>query len=154
MCHIVRICHFFGGLIGFLIHFVSHHSYLCGLKWCRESSHTNPFRKIPDSRFASIYVFQTIFYQICWAWAIIRRKIKSDITDRQTDNKLIWGGLGNLRFLQVNGANYHGIRALAIAGPTIHVTWGNPYWELEVSTSIIAFYSHPQNHENISISDA
>ncbi len=34
------------------------------------------------------------------AWAIFCRIIKSYVTDRQTD-KLIWGGLGNLRFLQV-----------------------------------------------------
>ncbi len=32
MCHIVPIVHFFGGLKGFLIHFVSHHSYLCGVE--------------------------------------------------------------------------------------------------------------------------
>ncbi len=35
---------------------------------------------------------------------IFRRKIKSDLSDRQTDrqtDELIWGGLGNLRFLQV-----------------------------------------------------
>jgi hypothetical protein len=33
MCHIVPICNFFGGLKGFLIHFVSHHSYLCGVEF-------------------------------------------------------------------------------------------------------------------------
>jgi hypothetical protein len=32
MCHIVPIYHFCGGLKGFLIHFVSHHSYLCGVE--------------------------------------------------------------------------------------------------------------------------
>jgi hypothetical protein len=50
-----------------------------------------------------IYNFQRIFHQICWARAIIRRKIKSDLSDRLTDGRtdeLIWGGLGNLRFLQ------------------------------------------------------
>ena len=53
-------------------------------------------------QFATIYVFQTIFHQICWAWAIFRRKLKSGSRkDRMTD-ELIWGGLGNLRFLQVN----------------------------------------------------
>ncbi len=40
-------------------------------------SHTNPFRKIPDSCFVLIYDFQRIFHQICWARAIIGRKIKS-----------------------------------------------------------------------------
>jgi hypothetical protein len=61
---------FFGGLKGFLIYFVSHHSYLCGVevrhlllgycllsldgedsritRFLQESLHTNPFRKIPD----------------------------------------------------------------------------------------------------------
>jgi hypothetical protein len=45
-----------------------------------------------------------MFHQICWARAIFRRIINSDITQRtdsQTD-ELIWVGLGNLRFLQVN----------------------------------------------------
>ena len=44
-----------------------------------------------------------MFHQICWAWANFRRIIKSDIrgqTDRRMD-ELIWGRLGNLRFLQV-----------------------------------------------------
>jgi hypothetical protein len=66
----------------------------------QESSHTNPFQKIPDLRFASIYVFQRIFHKICWAWAIFRRIIKLYLTDGRTDgqtDELIWGGLGNLR---------------------------------------------------------
>ena len=74
-------------------------------RFLQESSHTNPFQKIPDSRFASIHNFWIIFHQICWARAIFRRIIKSDITDRRMDrqsDELIWGGLGNLRFLQVN----------------------------------------------------
>ena len=78
-------------------------------QFLRKSSHTNPFRKIPDSKFASIYYFQTVFHQICWAWAIFRRIIKNDIrgrTDGLTDD-LIWGGLGNLRFLQVNTETHH-----------------------------------------------
>ena len=72
-------------------------------QFLRESSHTNPLRKIPDSQFLSIYDFQTIFHQICWARAIFHRIIKSDMTDGLTDrwtDKLIWGELGNLRFLQ------------------------------------------------------
>ena len=42
--------------------------------------------------------------QICRAGAIFRRIIKRDLTDRQTErltDELIWGGLGNLWFLQV-----------------------------------------------------
>ncbi len=62
---------------------------------------TNPFRKIPHSRFASIYVFQRLFHQIYWAWAIIGRIIKSYVTDWRTEDELIWGGLGNLRFLRL-----------------------------------------------------
>ncbi len=66
------------------------------------------FKKKPDSRFTSIYNYQRIFHQICWAWAIFCRIIKSYLTDGRTDrwtdrqtDKLIWGGLDNLRFLQV-----------------------------------------------------
>ena len=62
----------------------SFHSFL------RELLRTNSVRKIPDSRFASIHDFQRIFYQICWAGAIFRRIIQSDITDGLTDGLTDW----------------------------------------------------------------
>jgi hypothetical protein len=43
-----------------------------------------------DGATATGYVFLTIFHQICWAWAIFRRIIKSDIrgrTDERTDGR-------------------------------------------------------------------
>ncbi len=51
MCHIVPICHFFGGLKGFLIHFVSHHSYLCGV----EVYHTHTHRTIHTCTMLLVY---------------------------------------------------------------------------------------------------
>ena len=67
-----------------------------------------PISKNTLLQFATIYLFQTIFHQICWAWAIFRRKLKSDMTEWQND-ELIWGGLGNLRFLQVREGRKPGV---------------------------------------------
>ncbi len=44
-------------------------SVLCRIKrFSRESLHTNSFRKIPDSWFASIHDFQRTFHQLCRAY--------------------------------------------------------------------------------------
>ncbi len=98
MCHIVPICHFFR----WLRVFSCINTWLAirvNLRYSKNiapnllglgdfpPSHTNPFRKIPESCFMLIYNFQRIFHQICWARVIIRRKIKSDITDGLTDGR-------------------------------------------------------------------
>ncbi len=57
---------------------------------------------IAKNTWVTIHVNSQFFRNIS---PIIRKKLKSDLTDGQKDNELIWGGLGNLRFLQVNTYN-------------------------------------------------
>ena len=59
MCHIVPICHFFGGLNGFLMHCVSHHSYLCGV----EVYHT---QKHWTTLYLSIFLLALRKWSPCW----------------------------------------------------------------------------------------
>ncbi len=42
-------------------------------------------------QFATIYVFQTIFHQMCWAWEVF---CKSDITEGRTDRQINMGWAG------------------------------------------------------------
>ncbi len=64
-------------------------------RFVRESSHTNPFQKYLTRNLRQFTFFKEYFTKL----KVIRR------TDGLTD-KLIWGGLGNLRFLQVYGTIY------------------------------------------------
>ena len=122
---------FFGGLKGFLVNLVSHHSYLCGVevyptrthalnlsshklvvfctvavvsritRFLQESLHTNPFRKIPDYNSRQFTFFKQYFTKSVGPGRFSAENLKVESqTDRLTD-ELIWGGLSNLRFLQV-----------------------------------------------------
>ena len=70
--------------------------------------------------------------RICWAWAIFRKIIKRDLTDRRTD-KLIWGGLGNLQFLQVHVTTEKGL-----PGDFPETSWRLPGDFLETSQFSLA----------------
>jgi hypothetical protein len=71
--------------------------------YCVSSRLCTLFRRISDSRFTWIHDFEENLTESAGpvpfsARYLICRHVR---TDRPTD-KLIWGGLGNLRFLQVN----------------------------------------------------
>ena len=56
----------------------------------------NSLQKIPESQFTSILNFVGIFHRLS------AENLKVEIRAEGQTDTLIWGGLGNLRFLQVN----------------------------------------------------
>jgi hypothetical protein len=67
-------------------------------RFLQESLHTNPFRKIPDYNSRQFTFFKQYFTKSVGPGRFSAENLK---VIWQTD-ELIWGGLGNLRFLQVN----------------------------------------------------
>ena len=71
-------------------------------RFLQESLHTNPFRKIPDYNSRQFTFFKQYFTKSVGPGRFSAENLKVD--DGQKDgltDELIWGGLGNLRFLQV-----------------------------------------------------
>ena len=75
----------------------------------------NSLRKIPESQFTSILNFLGIFHRLSAG------NLKVELrTDGQTDT-LIWGWLGNLRFLQVKQTRYLWLWYYHRQGPRYYV---------------------------------
>jgi hypothetical protein len=90
-------------------------------RFLQESLHTNPFRKIPDYNSRQFTFFKQYFTKSVGPGRFSAENLKVESrNDRMTD-ELIWGGLGNLRFLQARGGIFcsRAINNLIVAGRCI-----------------------------------
>ncbi len=71
-------------------------------RFLQESLHTNPFWKIPDYNLWQFTFFKQYFTKSVGPGRFSAENLKVESRKDRQNDKLIWGGLGSLRFLQVN----------------------------------------------------